>query len=245
MAAFTEVAPGLLRLALLPLDLVNVYLMGDVLVDAGAPRGHSRILRALRRKRVAGVALTHGHFDHHGGAHAVCEVLGVPLACGEAERTAVETGDASTLYRDPERAIARLARRLAGPGHPVARVLREGDVVGGFTVLETPGHTPGHLAFWREGDRVLVLGDVLFHRNPLTLRHGLAWPYRFLVHDYERNIAAARRLADLEPAVVCFGHGEPLRDGRAFQRFARLELTVVAHRRRDFAVAPSPLQRAG
>ncbi len=245
MAAFTEVVPGLLRLALLPLDLVNVYLMGDVLVDAGGPGAVRRILKRLGGKRVAGLALTHGHFDHQGGAHGLCDALGIPLACGGPERQAVEAGDGSLLYPDRDRFIARLARRLAGPGHAVTRVIREGDVVGGFTVLETPGHTPGHLAFWREQDRVLVLGDVLFHRNPLTLQHGLAWPYRFLVHDYERNLASARRLADLDPAVVCFGHGEPLRDRWALQRFVRREHAAAGARRRDFAVVPAPLQRPG
>jgi hypothetical protein len=43
----------------------------------------------------------------------------------------------------------------------VSRTLREGDPVGGFEVLEVPGHSPGALAFWRERDRVLVCGDVL------------------------------------------------------------------------------------
>ncbi|MEJ2185487.1 MAG: MBL fold metallo-hydrolase [Gemmatimonadota bacterium] len=221
MATFTEVAPGLLRLSVVPGDHTNVYLLDDVLVDAGAAMQSDRLLRALRGHRVSAVALTHGHFDHQGGGHAVCEALGVPLWCGEGERHAVEAGDGSLLYPDWTSFMARLARRLAGPAHPVARVLHDGDTVGSFTVLETPGHTPGHLAFWRERDRSLVLGDVLFHRNPLTLRRGLAYPYRFLAYDYEANAAAARRLADLEPELMCFGHGEPLRGPIRLQSFLR------------------------
>ena len=58
----------------------------------------------------------------------------------------------------------------------MAQVLGDGDTVSDFAVVETPGHTPGHLAFWRERDRVLVLGDVLFHLNPITLRAGLPNP---------------------------------------------------------------------
>lgn len=223
MAAFTEVAPGLLRLSLLPLDLVNVYLLGDVLVDTGGGFQSDGLLAALRGHPVSAVALTHGHFDHQGGSHAVCEALDVPLWCGAGERTAVEAGDGSLLYPDPGRFMARLARRLSGPAHPVARTLREGDMVGGFTVLETPGHTPGHVVFWRDRDRALVLGDVFFHRSPVTLHHGLAYPYRFLVYNYERNTAAARRLAGLEPEIICFGHGEPLREARRFQTFVRNE----------------------
>jgi hydroxyacylglutathione hydrolase len=221
MAAFTEVAPGLLRLSLLPRDHTNIYLLDDVLVDAGAALQSRRLLPALRGHRVSAIALTHGHFDHQGGSHAACEALGIPLWCGEGERKAVETGDASLLYPGRTSFMARLARRLAGPAHPVARVLHEGDTVGSFTVLETPGHTPGHLAFWRERDRALVLGDVLFHRNPLTLRHGLACPYRFLVYDYQANATAARRLAGLDPELICFGHGEPLRGPDRLHAFLR------------------------
>jgi len=78
---------------------------------------------------------------------------------------------------------------------------------------------PGHLAFWRERDRVLILGDVLFHRNPMTLKKGLAEPFAFATFDAPMNRASARRLAALQPAVVCFGHGAPLRDSRRFAEF--------------------------
>ncbi|MFC1531424.1 MBL fold metallo-hydrolase, partial [Gemmatimonadota bacterium] len=83
----------------------------------------------------------------------------------------------------PDGWMARLSRRFAGPGHPVERVLPEGDRVGDFTVIETPGHTPGHLAFWRERDRVLILGDVLFHRNPVTRRLRLREPFGFATRE--------------------------------------------------------------
>lgn len=220
MPGFVEVAPGLHRLAVLPMDLGSVYLLGDVLLDAGAPFSAGRIVRALEGRRVSAHALTHAHFDHQGGSHAVCEALGIPLWCGAGDRAAVETGDARLLYPDPNRIIARLARRLAGPAHPVERVLRDGDVVGGFTVVETPGHTPGHLAYWRPDDGALVLGDVLFHRNPITTRKGLVEPYRWLVWDYGRNRDSLRRLAELEPGIVCFGHGEVLHDAARFREYA-------------------------
>ena len=57
---------------------------------------------------------------------------------------------------------------MAGPGHKVDRRLAEGDEVAGFQVLEVPGHSAGHLAFWRGSDGVLVLGDVLNNQNALT-----------------------------------------------------------------------------
>ena len=55
----------------------------------------------------------------------------------------------------------------------------------GFTVLDVPGHSAGHVAFWRESDRVLVLGDVLNNMNVLTGRRGLHEPKRFFTPDPE------------------------------------------------------------
>ena len=108
---------------------------------------------------------------------------------------------------------------MTGPPHPVARRLREGDEVAGFTVLETPGHTRGHVAYWREADRTLVAGDVFFNVNPLTGRPGLRPPLDGFNEDTEANRESMRRLAALDPEVVVFGHGPPLRDRGALQRF--------------------------
>lgn len=219
MARFTEVEPGLSRLALFRFDLLNVYLLGDVLIDAGDRFAVPRLVRALEGRTVSAHALTHAHFDHQGGSHGVCQQLGIPLYCGYGDREAVETGDLTRVARDPRSAAAWLNRRLAGPANPVAGTLGDGDTVADFTVLGTPGHTPGHLAFWRERDRVLIIGDMLFHRNPVTGRLGLAEPYRWLAWDHGLNRAALRKLRDLNPAVICFGHGPPLRDPDRFSAF--------------------------
>jgi glyoxylase-like metal-dependent hydrolase (beta-lactamase superfamily II) len=98
-------------------------------------------------------------------------------------------------------------------------VLGEGDEVAGFAVLETPGHSPGHVAFWRESDRVLVLGDVLTNVNVASGRRGLHEPLAAFTPDPARNRDSARRLAALEPALVCFGHGPPLRNSGQLQEF--------------------------
>jgi glyoxylase-like metal-dependent hydrolase (beta-lactamase superfamily II) len=214
-----EVAPDLWRLPLLKLDLINVYLAGGVLIDAGGRLARRRLLAALEPHTVTAHALTHAHPDHQGGSHAVCERFGLPLWCGAGDRDAVESGDLARVLPNPDGVIAWLSRRLGGPAHPVSRVLAEGDEVGGFRVIEAPGHSPGHLAFWREGDGALIIGDVLFNRNPMTLRAGLAEPFRFATFDRQSNRDSARKLAALEPRLVCFGHGAPLSDGARFCDF--------------------------
>ena len=217
MSDFVEVAPGVHRLPLMPLDLINAYVVGDTLIDAGTPGASRKLVRALEGRPPAAHALTHAHPDHQGSSHAVCEYFGIPLLCGEGDRTAMETGNLGLLAASPRSLFARMADRAGGPSHPVERSLREGDAVADFTVVESPGHTPGHLAFWREHDRVLILGDVLFHRNPATLRLRPTEPFRFLAWDPALNRDSARKLAALRPEVICFGHGPVLRDPEAFQ----------------------------
>ena len=215
-----ELAPGLFQLAGFPPQGINVYLMGDVLVDAATRRAGRRILRQLRGRTVTAHALTHAHPDHQGASHELCTTLGIPFWVGERDADAAE--DPRLIQeRQPDTRLNRVISRFwTGPGHPVDRRLREGDQVAAFTVLDVPGHSAGHVAYWRESDRTLVLGDVLNNMDIVTGRRGLHEPKRFFTPDPARNRESIRRVAALEPALVCFGHGPPLRDAAALTRFA-------------------------
>jgi hydroxyacylglutathione hydrolase len=195
-----------------PPNAINVYLVGDVLIDAATRQGEQRIMRELAGRKLSAHALTHAHPDHQGSSHAICERLQIPLWCGQGDVPAMETPGGVYDSQAPSW-VNRLQRRFwTGPAHPVARALVEGDEVAGFTVLEVPGHSRGHLAYWRESDRVLILGDVLNNVNVMTGIPGLHEPPSVFTPDPARNRRSARRLAALRPQVACFGHGPPLRD---------------------------------
>jgi len=191
---------------------INAYLVAGVLVDAGTPLARRRILRQLRGHDVTAHVVTHAHPDHFGSSHAVCEALDLPLWTGERDAEAVETAVPIAANGFLQGLAARM--KLA-PAHPVGRRLREGDEVAGFTVLDVPGHSPGHIALWRESDGVLLCGDVFFNLR----RTGR--PPALLTVDPERNRQSMRRLADLQPALVLFGHGPPLRDPDRLARAVR------------------------
>jgi hydroxyacylglutathione hydrolase len=169
-------------------------------------------MRQISQRAVSAHALTHAHPDHQGASHAICERLGIPLWCGQGDIPAMETPGGVQNSQAPGWLNRLQQRYWTGPPHPVARALVEGDEVAGFTVLETPGHSRGHVAYWRESDRVLILGDVLNGMNVLTGRHGLHEPPLVFTPDPARNRESARRLARLRPLLTCFGHGPPLRD---------------------------------
>jgi hydroxyacylglutathione hydrolase len=214
-----RLAPDVWKLRGFPPNAINVYLVGDVLIDAATRYAGRRILRQVRDRTVRAHALTHAHGDHQGASHAVCERLGIPYWVPERDADAAERPEL-IRERQPDHPIAQFyARTLTGPGHPVDRKLREGDEVGGFTVLEVPGHSAGHVAYWRESDRVLILGDVIFNMDVITGMPGLREPKSYLTPDPAENRRSAKRLGALEPRLVLFGHGAPLRDTRKFVEF--------------------------
>lgn len=218
-----ELAPGVSLLRGFPPNAINVYLIGDVLIDAATRQGERRIMRQVTGRKLSAHALTHAHPDHQGSSHAICERLGIPLWCGQGDVPAMEQAGGVANSQGPGWVNWLQQRFWAGPPHPVARALVEGDEVAGFTVLESPGHSRGQVAYWRESDRVLILGDVLNNMNVLTGIPGLHEPPDVFTPDPPRNRRSARRLAELRPTLTCFGHGAPLRDpGKLAEFVARL-----------------------
>ena len=216
-----ELADGVWHIKCLPglSWAVNAYLIGDVLIDAGGRQSAGRILKQLDGHEVAAHALTHAHADHQGSSHEVCEKLGVPYWCPEADVPAAE--DPRLIEeRQPDKFMSHFYYRIFhGPGHKVDRALKESDEVAGFQVLDVPGHSAGHVAFWRESDGVLVLGDVLNNLDVLTGIPGLHEPKAYLTSDPAENRRSAKKLGALEPRLAVFGHGGPLRDTRKFVDF--------------------------
>jgi glyoxylase-like metal-dependent hydrolase (beta-lactamase superfamily II) len=214
-----ELAPGVFQLHGFPPNAINVYLAGDVVIDAGGKPDRRRILREIRDRGVKAHALTHAHPDHQGASHAICTELGVPYWVPEGD---VAPAEDSRLIRQrqPSHWMNGLMNKLfTGPSHPVDRALREGDDVAGFQVIETPGHSAGHVCFWRESDRVLICGDVMSTANSLTLMPGFTEPFRFFTPDPARNRESLKRVLDLEPALIAPGHGPPSRDRSKIEKF--------------------------
>jgi hydroxyacylglutathione hydrolase len=217
-----QVAEGVWQLTGFPPHAINEYLVEDVLVDAGARFNRPQIMRDLRGRSLSAHVLTHAHSDHQGCSRAVCERYDVPFCVGEGDADAAEE-PRLIRERQPDALINKVFwRAMAGPGHRVARTLREGDEVAGFTVLDAPGHSRGHIALWREPDRTLILGDVLNSQDPLLgFPRRLRLPPDFFTPDPEHNRRSAKRLGELEPRLVLFGHGPPVRDTERFVSFCR------------------------
>jgi glyoxylase-like metal-dependent hydrolase (beta-lactamase superfamily II) len=87
-------------------------------------------------------------------------------------------------------------------------------------VVHTPGHTPGHLAFYWPERRVLFTGDAVVTWPELTL----GWPGFML--NFEQQRISVRRMAELDAEVLASGHGDPItsKGGERLRALVKKEL---------------------
>jgi hydroxyacylglutathione hydrolase len=113
--------------------------------------------------------------------------------------------------------LGGLVNAAAGfDGVSVARTLAEWDALpAGFVVLDTPGHSPGHVSFWREADHTLICGDVFFNLKVPAPIPGLRQPPDVFTPDPSKNRESERKVAALKPATIGFGHGPVLHNDAA------------------------------
>ncbi len=215
-----EIAKDVFHIPLMSRNSINCYLIEDVLIDAGIRSSYKIILKAVQDTTVSAHALTHAHADHQGSSNRICEALKIPLWCSMLEKPQAETGNATKEYPFQSHIVTKFQKKYwAGEGCEVAKVIKEGDEVGGFKVIETPGHSSGHISFFRERDGVLIVGDTLVNMNLLTTFVGLHQPPGLFTLDKEENIRSILKLAALQPAILCFGHGPVLKNKDEFKAF--------------------------
>lgn len=174
---------------------VSAYLLGDVLVDTGFPRGGRALVGAVETLRPRGVVLTHWHEDHAGNAPALA-AAGVPVAMHAECEALLRERPEVRFYR---RAVWGRTERLRGP-------LRTFDAAP-LVLVETPGHSSDHLTVWDPERRILVSGDLFLGVKVRVAHEGDETP-RTLV-------ASLRRAAALEPRLLLDAHRGPVRDAAA------------------------------
>lgn len=166
-----------------------------LVVDPGG--SGAEVAAHLGEVRVACVAATHGHGDHVGGVAALCRATGAPFAIHAADaELACHAGEMSEVGRSYDENAPAPDRTLAE-----GDVLRVGTAT--FTVMETPGHTPGGVTLVGGGsaEGVAFVGDTLFPGS-----HGRT----DLKGGDEATIMAslARMAAEIAPETTLFcGHG--------------------------------------
>lgn len=187
------------RWARVDLEFVSAYVIvrdGEAaIVDTGVEGSSEAIEETLRDlgagwRDVGHVVLTHLHPDHVGSVARVLELAG-----------------AATPY-----AGAGDLEAIAAPRALTA--VGDGDSVFGMDVIETPGHTPGHISLLAPELGLLVVGDAL--NGPGADPDGpagIGGANPEFSDDMDAADASVRKLAELTFDVVVFGHGQPVESG--------------------------------
>jgi glyoxylase-like metal-dependent hydrolase (beta-lactamase superfamily II) len=235
-----QIAPDVYRLNLSGPTQTNVYLVRDgaslAVIDTGWPKDGAAIAGAARAAFGAAhpgaILLTHVHPDHAGSALELARAWGCPVYVHRDELP-IAMGDFDAMIADAgplDRCLVLPLMRAMGRRRREAMISRSslrdavqalgpgGEVPGlpSWQYVQTPGHTRGHVSFFRLRDRVLITGDavvtlelnsfegLLLQRQRLS---GPPWYTSWSWTDAEKSVAA---LAALEPNVLATGHGLPL-----------------------------------
>ena len=239
-----EIAKGVGHL---PVSIANVYFVDAsngkwALVDSGTP-GKGEMIRKAAEERYglgakpASIVLTHGHFDHAGSALELADAWDVPIYAHRLELPYL-TGRSPYPPPDPTApGFMSFLSRFFSPkpfdlGSRV-RVLPPAPSIPGLEEWEwhhTPGHTPGHVSFFRPRDGVLLAGDAFTTVDldsafsVITKRQSISRPPTPMTCDWEAAAQSVRRLAALKPSSLACGHGTPMggeQIPREFAEFAR------------------------
>ncbi|MCT4328082.1 MBL fold metallo-hydrolase [Elizabethkingia anophelis] len=224
-----QIAPEVFQISLMPRNSINCYIIEGILVDSGIRSSYNTVKKALQKTPVYQHILTHAHADHQGCSDQICAEFEIPLLCHPDEVFRTETGMVTNDYPTPQHWVAKLQQKYwAGQGHKVERTIAENDRIGNFQVIETPGHSPGHISLFRERDGVLIIGDAATNMNLLTTATGLRLPPNIFTSDQQRNIKSLQKLAKLDPAIICFGHGPVMQNtDRKFEKFVTKCSTAI------------------
>ncbi len=187
----------------------NAYLVDDgdlTLVDAGVPIPRRSISSEIRAAGydaadIDRVLLTHYDIDHVGGLARID--LDVPTYLGALDFRLVRRSW-SPSRRHHKGAFHRLVRRVYSLSDTDLRPVSDGDQIGRFRALHTPGHNPGHTVFLHPDSGTAFLGDLVWSTG-----EGFVAPPWIDSYDTDRIVESIDRLAGHEFEAACIGHGRP------------------------------------
>ncbi|PLS03123.1 MBL fold metallo-hydrolase [Neobacillus cucumis] len=194
---------------------VNCYLVeeddGLTLIDAALGFCATGILKAARTigKPITKIVLTHAHEDHVGALDTLkAELPEVPVYISTRDYRLMNNDRSLEPHEDQTPIKGGVPKTLKTRANVL---LKEGDLVGSLTAIETPGHTPGSMSFLDLRTKALIAGDAFQTRGGIAVAGDLKPWFPFPAFGtWSRNtaLASARKMLSYEPKLLAVGHGE-------------------------------------
>lgn len=244
MGAAERLANDVFRI---PTGLSNAYLVGEpaawVLIDAGTD-GYADKIRAAAASRFGqgsrpeAILLTHGHFDHSGSAGQLARAWNVSIY---AHRLEIPYLTGRSKYPPPDPTVGGfmsfMMRFFPNKAYDYDGLVKPltanvSTALARWQIIETPGHSPGHVSFFRSTDSFLIVGDAFTTVNQdsaldmLRKKKEVCRPPVYYTCDWETAHESVEKLAALNPRILAAGHGEPMSGPKATQQLHELALHV-------------------
>lgn len=215
-------------------QIVNLVFIGEsgsdwVLIDAGMPYSAKEIIGVAEERfgkgcRPKAILLTHGHFDHVGSIVDLIKAWNVPVYAHVQELPFL-TGLKD--YPEPDATVeggllAKISMIYPNEAINISEAVyplpedHSVPYLPGWQWIHTPGHSPGHVSFFRPGDKTLVAGDAFVTVRQDSLykvllqKEEVNGPPRYLTTDWDAAKNSVLALRALDPELAITGHGKAM-----------------------------------
>lgn len=202
----SKISPHIYKLEKWLVIKVSIWLVvsedGVYIIDTGMASMSKDILTAARKLgKLQAILLTHGHSDHTGGIHNILKEENLPIYV---HRDEIKYMEGRELFPRRKKLEYNVPPNLVQPlAESDGQLLPIGDLVPYYT----PGHSPGHVAYYHVRDKVLIAGDLLTSKRGKFTR-----PMPMFTADMAEAIESSRIIAELEPELVTICHSNDVRN---------------------------------